>query len=68
MSFFLRERNYLRVKELSDDRGRAETCPKEVGLQSPKVLSFFFVDTVVSIIFRDLPFFRNEPLKSADDR
>jgi len=34
--------------------------------QSP--FFFFFVDTVVSIIFRDLPFFRNEPLKSADDR
>ena len=64
---FLREKNYLKVKELSDDWGRAEASSKGLGAAVPQN-PFFFVDTVVSNIFRDLLFIRNEPLKSADDR
>jgi hypothetical protein len=51
-----------RIQEGGDCRAAAPLNPSRRNLENAD-----FLDTVVSKVLRDLPFRRNQPLKSADD-
>ena len=57
------------LKRVERDLFGRQGCA-QVGLPQPpnrNIKNKGFVDTVISIVLRDLPFSRNKSLKSADD-